>query len=149
MPQHALAFRLFAARVPAKWMPVGRQGHAPIDEFRARPDSTGMGRALGAIARFIGPVFSVSAPVTRRRPFLRYVNDLSCIWPAPTTCKSPVFFFSRLFQARGSNLHPVRRAFGAPYPPAVGVWMITASPASITVASAPLRRSIVPSRRRA
>ena len=35
-----------------------------------------------------------------------------------------------------------------PYPPAVGVWMISASPASITVASQPLSNSIEPSRRR-
>ena len=35
-----------------------------------------------------------------------------------------------------------------PYPPAVGVWMMIASPASTTVASAPLSRSMVPSFRR-
>ena len=35
-----------------------------------------------------------------------------------------------------------------PYPPAVGVWMIIASPASITVASQPFSFSIEPSLRR-
>src|SRR3954462_13877816 len=37
---------------------------------------------------------------------------------------------------------------GLPYPPAVGVWMMIASPASTTVASAPFSRSMVPSFRR-
>ena len=39
-------------------------------------------------------------------------------------------------------------SLGLPYPPAVGVWMISASPASITVASQPLSNSIEPSLRR-
>src|SRR5262249_23030620 len=47
----------------------------------------------------------VSAPVTRKRLFLRYFNDLSCIWRAPTPCKSPVFFFDVFFT---NGLHPVR-----------------------------------------
>jgi hypothetical protein len=33
---------------------------------------------------FLRPVFSIGL-------FLRYFNDLSCIWRAPTPCKSPVF----------------------------------------------------------
>ncbi len=39
------------AHVPAKWMPVRRQGHAPMNNPGARPDSAGTGRALGASAR--------------------------------------------------------------------------------------------------
>jgi hypothetical protein len=31
--------------------------------------------------------------------FLRYFNDLSCIWRAPTPCKSPVFFYNGLWTA--------------------------------------------------
>jgi hypothetical protein len=37
---------------------------------------------------------------------------------------------------------------GSPYPPAVGVWMMIASSASMTVASQPSSRSIDPSLRR-
>src|ERR1051326_9012633 len=39
--------RIGLARVPAKWTPVRRQGHAPMHESRARP---GTGRALVAVA---------------------------------------------------------------------------------------------------
>ena len=38
------------AHVPAKWIPVRRQGHAPNKEARARPDSAGTGRALAIVA---------------------------------------------------------------------------------------------------
>jgi len=34
------------AHVPAKWVPVRRQGHAPLNSSRARPNSGGTGRAL-------------------------------------------------------------------------------------------------------
>src|SRR5262249_38663493 len=44
---------------------------------------------------FLRPVFSIGL-------FLRYFNDLSCIWPAPTFCKSPVFFLS-VFLRAGCN----------------------------------------------
>jgi hypothetical protein len=55
------AIRAFdaVARVPAKWTPVRRQGHAPMDDSRARPDSTGTGRALERPA----------APRPRRNPW--------------------------------------------------------------------------------
>src|SRR5438105_2074502 len=47
------------------------------------------------------PVFPPVSPVLRSvfsvGLFLRYFNDLSCIWRAPTPCKSPVFFYSGLF----------------------------------------------------
>jgi hypothetical protein len=35
--------------------------------------------------------------------FLRYFNDLSCIWRAPTPCKSPVFFYNGLFHERAAD----------------------------------------------
>jgi hypothetical protein len=41
-----------------------------------------------------------------------------------------------------------RESYGLPYPPAVGVWMMIASPASMTVASLPCSRSMRPSWRR-
>src|SRR5260370_26484581 len=34
------------AHVPAKWTPVRREGHAPMNESRACPDSAGTGHAL-------------------------------------------------------------------------------------------------------
>ena len=46
----ALSLRDGLARVPAKWTPVRRQGHAPTDEAGARPDSAGTGRALDPAA---------------------------------------------------------------------------------------------------
>ncbi len=41
-------FRLLA-HVPAKWIPVRRQEHAPPKEARACPDSKGIGHALGPL----------------------------------------------------------------------------------------------------
>src|SRR6266851_3593646 len=57
------------------------------------------------------------------------------------------------FEARASRVHlrmtvNARHEGGLPYPPAVGVWIMIASPASITVASQPCSFSIRPSLRR-
>jgi protein ImuA len=59
----ALLARFAPAHVPAKacpgldpgWAPVRRQGHAPIDQSRACPDSAGMGHAPARPMLFIAP----------------------------------------------------------------------------------------------
>src|ERR1051325_5604875 len=42
------------------------------------------------------PVSPVLRPVFFIGLFLRYFNDLSCIWRTPAPCKSPVFFYRGL-----------------------------------------------------
>src|SRR5262249_5353064 len=57
------------------------------------------------------PVSPVLRPVFSRGLFPRYFNDLSCIWRASTSCKSPVFFYNELFQERAARACETRDSF--------------------------------------
>jgi hypothetical protein len=50
------------AHIPAKWMPVRRQYHAPLETFRARPESEGTEHALTTAGSGIVKMSGVPGP---------------------------------------------------------------------------------------
>jgi hypothetical protein len=65
---------------------------------------------VGVSARLYFRLFPlVLRPVFFIGLFLRYFNDLSCIWRAPTPCKSPVFFNGFFSRARSHLAHIVNQ----------------------------------------
>ena len=110
----------------------GRRSHGGVDLPGARAAANGW-------CRRSSDVMAGSA-----RPSLEMVEDVAPGissyaggWNAPHCCE-----LKTAWCAAATLTH---RYFGFPYPPAVGVWMMTASPASITVASAPFSFSMRPS----